>query len=479
MIIIKHYGKLVRNTAHLTDETILYQGPGVIKDSKGKWYCRQCATPNQHDYYTYASPFHQQTITYCRRCLQLGRMDTLQMIAVTETAHYKSSGDYHLDFQLSQQQAYASSHIIRAIQTQEMLLLYAVTGAGKTEMMFEGIRYARQEGLNVAIVSPRVDVVVEISKRIIEAFSHEAIDVLYQGQSQKYCGHFVVATVHQLYRFKQHFDVIFIDEVDAFPLAMDPLLMQTLIHASASCYSHIYMTATPTAMLFNSICKSCYSHIYMTATPTAMLFNSICKSCYSHIYMTATPSKHLIKQFKKENIITLPARYHRKPLPVPKFRYFKFKPKRMQPYLLKLLQKQIENKRVTLVFFNQIEAMEQALVHYQKYFDDLAAVHSEDVLRFEKVEALRAGKHRIIFTTTILERGFTMPHLDVIVLESQTFHAAALVQIAGRTGRKLQDTSGNVLFLHNGVTLAMLSAKHQIQRMNRLGFEKGWLDAKM
>ncbi|WP_234019052.1 DEAD/DEAH box helicase family protein [Staphylococcus simulans] len=435
IIIIKHYGKLVRNTAHLTDETILYQGPGVIKDSKGKWYCRQCATPNQHDYYTYASPFHQQTITYCRRCLQLGRMDTLQMIAVTETAHYKSSGDYHLDFQLSQQQAYASSHIIRAIQTQEMLLLYAVTGAGKTEMMFESIRYARQEGLNVAIVSPRVDVVVEISKRIIEAFSHESIDVLYQGQSQKYCGHFVVATVHQLYRFKQHFDVIFIDEVDAFPLAMDPLLMQTLIHASAS--------------------------------------------CYSHIYMTATPSKHLLKQFKKENIITLPARYHRKPLPVPKFRYFKFKPKRMQPYLLKLLQKQIENKRITLVFFNQIEAMEQALVHYQKHFDDLAAVHSEDVLRFEKVEALRAGKHRIIFTTTILERGFTMAHLDVIVLESQTFQAAALVQIAGRTGRKLQDTSGNVLFLHNGVTLAMLSAKHQIQRMNRLGFEKGWLDAKM
>lgn len=97
----------------------------------------------------------------------------------------------------------------------------------------------------------------------------------------------------------------------------------------------------------------------------------------------------------------------------------------------------------------------------------------------KKVEALRAGKHRIIFTTTILERGFTMAHLDVIVLESQTFQAAALVQIAGRTGRKLQDTSGNVLFLHNGVTLAMLSAKRQIQRMNRLGFEKGWLDAEM
>jgi late competence protein required for DNA uptake (superfamily II DNA/RNA helicase) len=41
-----------------------------------------------------------------------------------------------------------------------------VTGAGKTEMMFQGIQYARRQGDNIAIVSPRVDVVVEISKRI-------------------------------------------------------------------------------------------------------------------------------------------------------------------------------------------------------------------------------------------------------------------------------------------------------------------------
>lgn len=362
-------------------------------------------------------------------------MDTFNSIYITKTAHHISQGHYHLDFELSEQQTYASSHIIRGIQQRENILLHAVTGAGKTEMMFAGIQYARQQGLNVAIVSPRVDVVVEISKRITESFKEESIDVLYQGQSQTNNGHFVIATVHQLYRFKQHFDVIFIDEVDAFPLAMDPLLMQTLIHASAS--------------------------------------------VYSHIYMTATPSLRLLKQFNRDNIITLPARYHRKPLPIPKFHYFKFKPKRMQRYLLKLLQKQLEHQRVTLVFFNQIEAMEQALCHYQKYFKDLVAVHSEDALRFEKVEALRAGNHPIIFTTTILERGFTMAHLDVIVIDSQKFKAAALIQIAGRTGRKLQDTSGLVLFLHNGVTLSMLQAKRQIKQMNQLGLKKGWLDAEV
>lgn len=44
-----------------------------------------------------------------------------------------------------------------------------MTGAGKTEMMFDGISLARQLGHNVAILSPRVDVVIEISHRIKEA----------------------------------------------------------------------------------------------------------------------------------------------------------------------------------------------------------------------------------------------------------------------------------------------------------------------
>lgn len=65
----------------------------------------------------------------------------------------------------------------------QTILLYAVTGAGKTEMMFQGIQYARRQGDNIAIVSPRVDVVVEISKRIKDAFLNEDIDILHQQSS--------------------------------------------------------------------------------------------------------------------------------------------------------------------------------------------------------------------------------------------------------------------------------------------------------
>lgn len=433
MIEIKYYGRLIRNKEDLSDEEIKTIQKGVIKNEKGRWHCIQCESTVSEDYYTYYSEPLQKEITYCRQCLQLGRMDTHSDVCITKTKHVSSQATYQLDFELSAQQTYASENIIRAIKAKENLLLYAVTGAGKTEMMFAGIQYARQQGYNVAIVSPRVDVVVEISIRIAEAFPSEDIDVLYQGQSQKYNGHFVVATIHQLYRFKQHFDVIFIDEVDAFPLSMDPLLQHTLECASS-----------------------------ITS---------------SHIYMTATPSRKLRSQFKNENIITLPARYHRQPLPVPHYKYLKFKPDKLQISLLQILKKQISSNRYTLVFFNHIEAMKQAFEVYRKHIPDLIYVHSEDALRFDKVTALREGCHPIVFTTTILERGFTMSHLDVIVLNSQDFKTAALVQIAGRTGRKIQDTKGLVLYLHNGVSLSMMHAKYQFKQMNRIGIEKGWLDA--
>jgi competence protein ComFA len=46
--------------------------------------------------------------------------------------------------------------------------------------MFQGIQYARRQGDNIAIVSPRVDVVVEISKRIKDAFLNKERHRLHQ-----------------------------------------------------------------------------------------------------------------------------------------------------------------------------------------------------------------------------------------------------------------------------------------------------------
>ncbi|MGX0445962.1 competence protein ComFA [Staphylococcus epidermidis] len=382
---------------------------------------------------TYNSTILDKTITYCRRCIQLGRMDSITDICIVKSFQKATKANYQLPFELSKQQQYASEAIIQAIKNNNDLLLYAVTGAGKTEMMFEGIRIARQMGHNIAIVSPRVDVIIEISHRIKDAFIDERIDVLHQSSRQQYNGHFVIATIHQLLRFKQHFDTVFVDEVDAFPLSMDLQLSNAIQLAS--------------------------------------------KLNHSHIFMTATPPRHFLKQFPPEKIIKLPARFHRHPLPIPKFKYFKLKSTRKQNLLLNLFRNQINQQRFTLVFFNNIEIMNKTYQQYKMDIADLICVHSEDDLRFEKIEDLRRGQYKIVFTTTILERGFTMTHLDVVVVDAGSFQQEALIQIAGRVGRKQQSPSGLVLFLHEGVTLSMVLAKRNIISMNRLAIKRGWVDA--
>ena len=56
-----------------------------------------------------------------------------------------------------------------------------------------------------------------------------------------------------------------------------------------------------------------------------------------------------------------------------------------------------------------------------------------------------------------------MAQLDVIVINADTFEKAALVQIAGRVGRKQEAPTGKVLFLHEGVSISMLMAKKILQ----------------
>ena len=427
---LKRYGQLVSNPSCLTDETVEKTTYGVIK-KEGKWFCVQCETTQNHYFCQYQSAFFTDPVTYCRHCITMGRMDSVHKVTLTKTEHQCSEGNYELSFVLSPQQQYASTRIVNALHEKESLLLHAVTGAGKTEMMFEAISVARKKGYNVAVVSPRVDVVVEVSQRICKTFKNENIDVLHQASQQKFNGHFIIATVHQLYRFKNHFDVIFIDEVDAFPLSMDPNLMQCI--------------------------------------------SSAARNEKTLIYMTATPPKRLLSAFSQENIITLPARFHRFPLVVPTFKYLRVKFRRQQRYLIKHLKKQVQAQRTTLLFFSNIEEMKCFYETYQPLFDALCFVYSEDPERLSKVQALRDGRYKVVLTTTILERGFTMPYLDVWVMDSHKHTASALIQIAGRVGRKAICPDGTVQFYHIGRTLAMYTARHEIKHMNKLGREKGWI----
>src|SRR5699024_2492888 len=114
---------------------------------------------------------------------------------------------------------------------------------------------------------------------------------LYEGQFAKFNSTFIVSTVHQLMRYYQHFDVVIVDEVDAFPLEMDNQLMTTISKAT--------------------------------------------RIQSSHIYLTATPNKQLRSLFKEHQKITLPTVYHRRYLQLSEFHYNNIKTTKKNHKLLK------------------------------------------------------------------------------------------------------------------------------------------------
>src|SRR5690606_8875345 len=86
----------------------------------------------------------------------------------------------------------------------------------------------------------------------------------------------ILATTHQLYRFHQAFDAVFLDEADAFPYTADETLQRAVRKA---------------------------------AKPNAPIH-----------FVTATPSTKLLEESKRTGHVSIIARrYHGKPLPVPRF----------------------------------------------------------------------------------------------------------------------------------------------------------------
>jgi competence protein ComFA len=76
----------------------------------------------------------------------------------------------------------------------------------------------------------------------------------------------------------------------------------------------------------------------------------------------------------------------------------------------------------------------------------------------------------LLVTTTILERGVTIPESDCIVCgaDNPVFDQASLVQIAGRVGRSAAAPGGLVLFLAEKRAQPPRAAIREIKRMNRL-----------
>ncbi len=411
----------------------------------GKTYCNRCCTAMTK--VAEGECFCGGPCSYCRNCLQMGKVTECRPFFHLPEANQFTNGQHHplrWEGELSVQQSEASETIIDTIKKKETRLLWAVAGAGKTEMLFKGIGYALQHKQRVCIASPRIDVCLELAPRIQAAFPDTPLVTLYGGMTESYAyTQLVIATTHQLYRFREAFDVIVIDEVDAFPFHLDASLQ--------------------------------------FAADKARKKEAAC------IYLSATPSQDMQKLVKNKQLLAtiLPARYHRHALPVPRAKMCRDWPKQLLVQLDKTafgkaFKQKIEEEKKCLVFAPNIDWMLKFEEVLKKHYPAVpfAVVYAEDPERKEKIMAMRENNLQFLLTTTILERGVTFPNIDVLVIgaEDRIFTEAALVQIAGRAGRSPKYPTGEVVFYHNGQSLAMKKAIKQIQRMNALAKKRGLIE---
>jgi len=417
-----------------------------ITHSKWQIRCLRCNNQTPYLFAKYPCLVCEIEHFYCRNCIKMGRVSSCEPLyewSGPSFVYPKHKNPCSWGGELTSYQQAAANDIITAIEIgKKEHLIWAVCGSGKTEMLFPGITRALQLGKRICLATPRSDVVRELLPRLREAFHGILIEGLYGASEEKEGkAQIIVATTHQLLRYKEAFEVIVIDELDAFPYHAD----QSLPFATKRS---------------------------LTRKGTM-------------IYLTATPRKAEQRKIKRKKLphTFVPIRYHKHPLPLPKFKTIlqlskQLYEKQNLKFLLSWFKKRQNKDRQVLIFVATIDLADRLIDLLSKLLleekiiknkTEITSVHSKDSDRAEKVMGFREKKLKVLLTTTILERGVTFPSVDVLVLDAGhlVFDEAALVQIAGRAGRSAEDPDGEVVFFHDGKTKAMVEAKKMMESMNR------------
>ncbi|WP_125710267.1 helicase-related protein [Lacticaseibacillus porcinae] len=366
---------------------------------------------------------------YCPVCVNLGRVVEGQSLFRFEAPRFPPTASLTWQGELTHAQQQASAELCASVKAQREHLLWAVTGAGKTEMLFPAIAQLLNKGGRVGVAAPRIDVVRELAPRLAQAFAHTPMAVRYGGAPwPKQDVQLTVLTTHQLLRYYHCFDLLVIDEVDAFPFAHDAALMYAAQHAVIG----------------------------------------------SMVWLSATPDQKLLQQGRRGKIglSTLPRRFHGYPLPVPKLAWVKkvHLPQQLPQPLLDQLKKLVTTHRV-LLFVPDIDWLRPIVKALRRQLNvAVQSVHAQDEAREAKVLAFRAGEIQVMVTTTILERGVTIHRCAVVVLsaDSPRFGHDALIQMAGRAGRAADSPDDPVWFYVQHYTRDLQVAITTIEQLNHM-----------
>jgi competence protein ComFA len=445
--------------------------------NRAHYRCVRCGSGGEKLHWT-ACPHCGTECPYCEACLTMGRVrycgllvqglgesEEIRVAAgLPESLEHVPVPDSNNRWKLSPAQADAAREALAFLRKSsaanaasnggsDTFLLWAVTGAGKTEMMYPLIEDELSRGGQVLLATPRKDVVLELEPRIKAAFPAERVVTLYGGSAERWeRGSITLATTHQLFRFREAFDLVVVDEIDAFPFHGDEQLAHAAKSACRPSGKYVFLSATPPKILRDQARSGKLPHA------------KVCVRFHRHPlplpqYMRVPPIKRIVAGRRKSGQGSHPG-----PLPAA---------------LFTALGRSLDRGAQIFLFVPHIDSIPALVSIIRSAYPNMTVegTYSKDKGRTEKVERFRGKELRIIVTTTILERGVTVPKTDVFILDADSplFDDASLIQMAGRAGRKLEDPQGNVYFCAPEWTRPQRDAVRQIRAMNRLAQKKGYL----
>lgn len=399
----------------------------------------------------------QKECYYCQECLMLGESKPCEALYAAPARmrpeeNFVSSVRLNLDISFSQAQYEAFEALARFVRKDSVAecLVWEACGAGRPETVFGALREVLKRGGRVLFGVPRRDVLDDLFSRLERAFPGVSVAVRY-GKPRSYpkISDIVLASTHQALKFYHSFDLVILDESDAFPYRANPILINALRRAKKGEGKLIYMTPTP------------------------------------------APDIYARAQCGEIKVIQIPIRQHGHPLVTPQI----------------ILEKElvIENKlpeRVIQLIRESIEEDQaQVLVvvpngYYSQRVGELLAMRlelmripglkeppviytgSHDPERDKKVNTYFRGESNILITTGLTGRGDLAPNSNMVVLwsENDIFDEGYLLQLAGRVGWSESYPGGKVWFVSTRVTREMEGAVRKIKLLNEEAQKRGFLD---
>ena len=354
---------------------------------------------------------------YCRKCIIFSGEEA------RDVPHPPKKAPLSLAYKLSEEQSELSRRIVENFVKGVDTLVYAVCGSGKTEISYGVLAYAISHGLRAGFALPRRDVVIELYWRMMKAFPNNKIVAVYGDHHRRLEGDIVILTTHQLYRYPDYFDLLVMDEIDAFPFKGNDVLI-------------------------------------------ALYKKSLRGHC---VLMSATPSKAILKEFHKKNheVLELMTRFHKKPIPVPKVNLSI--PLFQTLKIIKKLREYKKEGKPCFVFAPTIVLCESLFEKVSLAVKNGSYVHSERPDKENVIDDFKKGKLDFLITTSVLERGVTIKNLQVLVFHADNrsiYDSSTLIQISGRVGRKMDSPNGEVVFFAQKQTEEMTDAIRKIEHYN-------------